>query len=64
MDELEGIMISEISQTKTNTVCFHIYVESKKSQTHGNRVWNGGCQWLAGAEKRGRYWSKGTNLQL
>ena len=27
---LEGIMLSEISQTKTNTVCYHLYVESKK----------------------------------
>ena len=28
--DLEGIMLSEISQTKTNTIWFHIYVESKK----------------------------------
>ena len=29
--DLEGIMLHEISQTiKTNTVCDHIYVESKK----------------------------------
>ena len=27
--ELEGIMLSEISQTKTNTVRFHRYTESK-----------------------------------
>ena len=28
--DLEGIMLSEISQRKTNTVRFHLYVESKK----------------------------------
>ena len=27
--DLEGIMLSEISQRKMNTVCFHLYVESK-----------------------------------
>ena len=28
--DLEGIMLSEISQRKTNTIWFHSYVESKK----------------------------------
>ena len=28
--ELEGIMLSGVSQRKTNTVCLHLYVESKK----------------------------------
>ena len=28
--DLEGIMLSEISQTKTNVLCYHLYVESKK----------------------------------
>ena len=28
--DLEGIMLSEISQMKTNTVCYHLYVENKK----------------------------------
>ena len=28
--ELEDIMLSEISQRKTKTVCFHLYVESKE----------------------------------
>ena len=27
--DLEPIMLSEISQRKTNTVCFHLHVESK-----------------------------------
>ena len=30
--DLEGIMLSEISQGKTNTVLHHLYVESKKIQ--------------------------------
>ena len=28
--DLEGIILSVISQRKTNTACFHLYVESKK----------------------------------
>ena len=29
--DLEGIMLSDINQTeKDNTVCYHLYVESKK----------------------------------
>ena len=28
--DLEGIMLSEMSQRKTNTVWSHLYVESKK----------------------------------
>ena len=28
--ELEIIVLSEVSQTKTNIVCYHLYVESKK----------------------------------
>ena len=28
--ELEGIMLSEISQIKRNIVCYYLYVESKK----------------------------------
>ena len=27
--DLEGIMLSGITQTKTNTLCYHWYVESK-----------------------------------
>ena len=26
---LEGVMLSEISQRKTNPVCYHLYMESK-----------------------------------
>ena len=28
--DLEGIILSELSQRKTNTVCFYLYMESKK----------------------------------
>ena len=28
MDKLKSFMLSEVSQTKTHTVCFHLYVES------------------------------------
>ena len=40
--DLEGIMLSEISQTKTNTVWFRLYVESntttwQQNQTHRKR---------------------------
>ena len=57
--DLEGIMLSEISQTKTNTVCYHLYDEiknkrmyiTKQKQTHSYREQTGGCQW---GEGRGR----------
>ena len=29
---MEGIMLSKTSQTKTNTVWYHLYVKSKKLQ--------------------------------
>ena len=29
---MEGIILSEISQRKTNTIHYHFYVESKKKQ--------------------------------
>ena len=34
--DLEGIMLSEINHTKTNTVCYHLYVESKKQNKKMN----------------------------
>ena len=30
MDDCENVMLSEISQRKTNILCFHLYAESKK----------------------------------
>ena len=32
MMDFEDIMLSEINHKKTNTVCFHLYVESKTKQ--------------------------------
>ena len=28
--DLEIIILSEVSQTKTNIICYHLYMESKK----------------------------------
>ena len=28
--DLEGVMLSEISQRKTNIACYHLYIKSKK----------------------------------
>ena len=37
---LEGIILSEMSQIKTNTVRLHLYVESEnKQQAHGEHWW-------------------------
>ena len=36
--DLEGIMFSEISQTKTNPVWFYLYVDSKKQNKGTNRT--------------------------
>ena len=30
MDDFKGVMLSEIIQTKTSTICCHLHVESKK----------------------------------
>ena len=56
--DMEGIMLSEISQRKTNTVWYHLYVESKKynklvniiktKQTHRYREETRGYQWGEG----------------
>ena len=32
--DLENIILSEVSQRKTNTLCYHLYVESKKNNTN------------------------------
>ena len=36
--DLEGIMLSEISQTKTNTVLSHLYVESKNKREADSQI--------------------------
>ena len=63
--DLEGIMLSKISQRKTNTVRSHLYVESKNTkkvkliETDKER----GCQGLRVGDI-GRGWRKGTTFQL
>ena len=67
-------MLSEISQRKTITVWFHLYVESKKQntqtkqkQSHRYKEQTGGHQKGGGREvgKIGKGdWSKGTNFQF
>ena len=53
--DLEDIMLNEISQTKTNTIWFHLYVQwnlknktneqtTKQKQTHSYSEQTGGCQ--------------------
>ena len=52
--DLEGILVSKISQTKTNTVGYHLYMESKKynrlpnitkkKESHTYRKQTNGCQ--------------------
>ena len=56
--DLEAITLGKISQRKTNTVCYHLYVESKKynkvvkitkkKQTHRYREQTSGYQWGKG----------------
>ena len=56
--DLEGIMLSEISQRTTNVACYHLYVESKnkmnkyrynKTETDSQcRKQSGGYQWEVG----------------
>ena len=52
--DLETITLNEVNQTKTNIICYHLYVESKKmiqvnlftkqKQTHGHRKQTYGYQ--------------------
>ena len=61
---VEGIMLSEISQRKTNTAWYyHLYVESKKAKLREteSRVVVPGDWRVEGMES---YWSKGTDFQL
>ena len=32
--DLEFIILSEVKQRKTNIICYHLYVECKKNDTH------------------------------
>ena len=37
--DLEGIMLNEISQRKTNTILFQSYIESKKKKRTNIKKW-------------------------
>ena len=54
--ELEGIMLREINQRKTNTACFHLYSESKDVELieGESRMVAVRVGWRA--EGMGRYW--------
>lgn len=51
---LERLILIELNQRKTNTVIPHLYVESKKSQTHINS--------RMGVVRDWRGWEKGEIL--
>ena len=55
--DLEGIMLSEIGQRKTNAVWFHLYVETKKKahKTETDSKTQGMIWWLS----EGSGWGKG-----
>ena len=38
MNRPKGIMLSKINQRKTNTIWFHLYVESKEQNKHTNKT--------------------------
>ena len=51
---LEGIMLSEISQSqKANTLWFHLYENSKVVKFIETEKYSSGCQGLGGREKGG-----------
>ena len=54
--DLEGIMLSEISQRKTNTVWYHVYVEleNKTSDYKRNRLIENKLLVTSGERERGR----------
>ena len=54
--ELEGIILREINQRKTNTACFHLYSESKDVELieGESRMVAVRVGWRA--EGMGRYW--------
>lgn len=66
--DLEGIMLSEVRQTKTNIIWFHLYVKSKRQTKQQARRYReqigGGQRWGVGLGRKGRRCSKGTDFQL
>ena len=61
---LEGIMLSEISQTKTNSICYYLYVEfnevkissdyTRKKKIHGYREQTTGYHDKRGEGREGK----------
>ena len=56
----QGIMLSAISQRKTNTMSSHLYVESKNVELIETERLVVARSW--GMEEMGRCWSKGTSF--
>ena len=58
--DLENIMLNEVSQRKTNTVSYHLYMKSKKPNSQKPREeW-----WLPGAGNWGKWGDIGQRLQI
>ena len=63
MDDLEDIMLSEISQRKNNAAWYHLYVESKKYNKLVNE-WNIKRSKLRYREQTsGSQWGEGRGIQ-
>ena len=61
--DLEGIMLSEVGQTKTNIACFHLYVESKKIKQMNitKQKWSNKYRKQASGCQRGEEWGEGQD---
>ena len=57
---LEGILLSEIRQRKTNSSWHYLYVDSGKSLTHGNRA----EMWLQRVGRNRERFVKGYKLSF
>ena len=56
--DLESIMLIEVSQSKTNSICCHLYVESKKKNKY-NGDYNRKETALYIPVQRTNHWGKG-----
>ena len=71
VDDLKGIMLSEISQKTTNTIWFHFYVESRKQMNKQKSEVDSETQRICGCQKKekgvseaGEKGLRGTNFLL
>ena len=55
--ELEGIMLSEVSQRKTGIICFHLYVDLEKLN---RRPWGEGREKIDTNRDGGRQTTRGS----